>query len=142
MSAGREVLLEAAEIAKDLGASRELAEAALGVGGRMAWSRPGFETRLIPLLQDALVHLGGADDRLRVRLLTRLACAWRSSPEQRLDADALSRQAVELARSLDSDAETLAYALAGRFWAIWWPDNPDRANASSPPELGWSQGAR
>ena len=122
--AGREVLLEAAGIAKDLGASRELAQAALGVGGKMAWSRPGFETRLVPLLQDALVHLGGADDRLRVRLLSRLACGWRSSPEKRTDADALSRQAVDLARSLD-DAETLSYALAGRFWAIWWPENPD-----------------
>ena len=122
--AGREVLLEAAGIAKDLGASRELAHAALGVGGRMAWSRPGFETRLIPLLQDALVHLGGADDRLRVRLLSRLACSWRSSPEQRTVADALSRQAVELARSLD-DPETLTYALAGRHWAVWWPENPE-----------------
>ncbi len=124
VSAGREALLEAAAIAKDLGASRELAEAALGVGGKMAWSRPGFETRLIPLLQDALVHLGGADDRLRVRLLTRLACSWRSSPEKRMDADALSRQAVELARTL-GDADALSYALSGRFWAIWWPDNPD-----------------
>ena len=122
--AGREILLEAAAIAKDLGASRELAQAALGVGGKMAWSRPGFETRLVPLLQDALVHLGGTDDGLRVRLLTRLACAWRSSPEKRMDADALSRQAVELARSL-VDPETLSYALAGRFWATWWPENPE-----------------
>jgi tetratricopeptide (TPR) repeat protein len=122
--AGREVLLEAAAIAKDLGAARELALAALGVGGKMAWSRPGFETRLVPLLQDALVHLGGADDRLRVKLLSRLACGWRSSPGKRMDSDALSRQAVDLARSLD-DAETLSYALVGRFWAIWWPENPD-----------------
>ena len=122
--AGREALLEAAAIATELGATVELAQAALGVGGRMAWSRPGFETRLIPLLQDALVHLGGADDRLRVKLLSRLACAWRSSPEQRSAADGLTRQAVELARSLD-DPDTLCFALAGRFWAIWWPENPE-----------------
>ena len=42
--------------------------------------------------------LGGSDQRLRVRLLTRLACAWRSSPDRRADSAALSRQAVELAR--------------------------------------------
>ena len=122
--AGREALLDAAGIARNLGATVDLAQAALGVGGRMAWSRPGFETRLIPLLQDALVHLGGADDRLRVKLLSRLACAWRSSPEQRSASDALSRQAIELARSLD-DEDTLCFAFAGRFWAIWWPENPE-----------------
>ena len=46
----------------------------------------GNDTRLIPALQDALVLLGGSDDRLSVRLLTRLACAWRSTPEQRTRA--------------------------------------------------------
>ena len=121
--AAREVLVEASEIAKSLGSSRELALAVLGFGGALPWVRPGRETRLIPLLQDALVHLGGADDALRVRLLTRLACAWRSSPEQQPQSDALSRQAVDLARALD-DRPTLAYALIGRFYAIWWPDNP------------------
>ena len=75
------------------------------------------------MLQDALVHLGGADDALRVRLLTRLACAWRSTPEQRAQSDALSRQAVDLARIL-GDPASLVYALSGRFWAIWWPENP------------------
>lgn len=123
MATAREAFLEAAALAKDLGAPRELARAALGVGGPMAWSRAGAETRLVPLLQDALVHLGGADDRLRVRLLSRLACAFRSTPELSADADALSRQAVELARTLD-DPEALTFALAGRFWAVWRPDNP------------------
>ncbi|MGH2801009.1 MAG: hypothetical protein ACRDM0_25720, partial [Thermoleophilaceae bacterium] len=101
----------------------ELARAALGIGGRLPWVRPGRETRLIPLLQDALVHLGGADERLRARLLTRLACAWRSTPEQREQSDTLSRQAVELGRSLD-DPSTLSYALGSRYWATWWPENP------------------
>jgi AAA ATPase-like protein len=126
--AGRETLLEAAALAKELGASTELAIAALGVGGRMAWSRPGRETRLIPLLQDALVHLGGADDRLRVQLLSRLACAWRSTPEMRADSDALSRQAVDLARAT-GDPASLSFALAGRFWAVWWPGNPAERRA-------------
>ncbi|MEO6579515.1 MAG: AAA family ATPase [Candidatus Limnocylindria bacterium] len=119
----RGTLLEAADIAKQLGAASALAKAALGVGGRLPWARPGRESKLIPLLRDALVMLGGSDDQLRVRLLARLASAWRSNPEQRAQCDALSRQAVELARSLD-DGATLSYALAGRFWGVWWPDNP------------------
>lgn len=123
VSGARAALLEASDIAKSLGASRELARAALGIGGRLPWARPGRETRLVPLLQDALVHLGGDDTALRVRLLTRLACAMRSMPEQRAQSDALSRQAVELARSL-GDPGTLSYALSGRFWATWWPHNP------------------
>ncbi len=122
--AGRAALMEASELAMSLGRPGELAQAALGIGGRLPWGRPGRESKLIPLLQDALVHLGGADDALRVRLLTRLACAWRSTPEQRAQSDTLSRQAVELARTID-DASALSYALAGRFWAIWWPENPE-----------------
>lgn len=124
VATAREAFMEAAALAKELGAPRELARAALGLGGRMAWSRAGSETRLVPLLQDALVHLGGMDDGLRVRLLSRLACAFRSSPELRGDSDALTRQALELARSMD-DPEVLAHALVGRFWATWWPDNTE-----------------
>lgn len=123
LSGARAALLEAAELAKRLGAAPELARAALGISGRLPWLRSGRDTKLIPLLQDALVHLGGGDDRLRVRLLTRLACAWRSTPEQRAQSDSLTRQAVDLARSLD-DPATLSYALAGRFWGTWWPENP------------------
>ena len=68
--------------------------------------------------------LGGDDDRLRARLLTRLACAWRSAPERRDDSAAMSRQAVELARA-SGDLATLSYALTGQFWATWWPENPE-----------------
>ena len=121
----RETFLQAAEIARRTGAATQLARAALGIGGRLPWARPGANHHLIPALQDALVQLGGADDRLRVRLLTRLACAWRSSPEQREQSAALSRQAVDLARSL-GDPATLSYALAGRYWATWWPENPEQ----------------
>jgi tetratricopeptide (TPR) repeat protein len=122
VAAARTALLEAHGIAMALGAPREMALAALGFGGRLPWARPGRESRLIPLLQDTLVHLGGADDQLRVRLLTRLACSYRSSPDKLAHADALSRQAVELARTLD-DRKTLSYALVGRYWAIWGPAN-------------------
>jgi hypothetical protein len=114
--------LQAAEGARRTGAARQLARAALGIGGRLPWGRPGRQSHLIPLLQDALVHLGGDDERLRVRLLSRLSCAWRSSPDQREQSAALSAQAVGIARRL-GDPLTLSYALASRYWAIWWPEN-------------------
>jgi hypothetical protein len=69
------------------------------------------------------VLLGGTDDHLRVRLLARLSCALRSSPD-REHSDTLSQQALEMARGL-GDPATLAYALEGRFGAIWWPENPE-----------------
>jgi AAA ATPase domain len=124
--AARETFLQAAELARRSGSPRLLARAALGIGGRLVWARPGNDTELIPALQDALVLLGGGDDRLRARLLARLACALRSAPEQRDQSAALSRQAVEIARALD-DPSTLSYCLSAQYWATWWPENiPDR----------------
>jgi tetratricopeptide (TPR) repeat protein len=124
LEAARASFLDAAEIAKRTGVGQRLARAALGYGGRQQWSRAGRDARLIPMLQDSLVMLGGRDERLRARLLTRLACAWRSAPERRHDSDILSRQAVEIARGLD-DPASMIDALVGRFWATFWPENPD-----------------
>ena len=123
LAGSRSTLREAAEIARAIGAAPELARAALAYGGRLPWARPGRETMIITLLQDALVYLGGADDRLRLRLLARIACAWRSTPGRGAQRDALSQQAVELARSL-GDPSALSYALAARYWATWDPDKP------------------
>jgi len=127
----RETFLKTAVIARRSGVGPHLARAALGFGGRHPWARAGKDTKLIPLLQDALVMLGGSDERLRVRLLSRLACAWRSSPERRTDSETLSRQAVAIARELD-DPASLGYALAGRFWATWWPENPAERQTIAP----------
>jgi AAA ATPase domain len=124
LPACRQTFLAAAELARRQGAPEALARAVLGYSGRLPWLRPGRDTNLIPLVQDALVLLGGTDDRLRVRLLTRLACAWRSSPEHFEQSATLSQQAVDLARTLN-DPSTLSYALAGRYWATWWPENPE-----------------
>ena len=119
---------EAADLARRTGNGRQLARAALGSGGRHPWARPGNDTRLIPLLQDALVMLGGADETLRARLLSRLACAWRSSPDRRNDSATLSRHAIDVARGL-RDPATLVYTLTARFWATWWPENPEERQA-------------
>jgi hypothetical protein len=120
----RETFLQAAEIARRIGAPTHLARAALGISGRLVWARAGDDNDLIPALQDALVMLGGGDDWLRVHLLARLACALRSSPQDRERSAALSRQALELARQLD-DPAALSYALSARYWATWWPENPE-----------------
>lgn len=121
LPAARGTFLKAAGLARRTGVAGRLGRAALGYGGRFVWARAGGDRHLIPMLQDALLLLGGGDDGLRVRLLSRLACALRSAPEHE-QVDALSREAVEVARRVD-DSSTLAYALVGRFWATYWPEN-------------------
>lgn len=120
----RRTFLRAAELAQRTADADALARATLGYGGRFFWARVGHDAHLIPLLQDALVMRGGTEDRLRVRLLTRLACAWRSAPERLGQRRALSQQAVAMARALD-DPAALGYALVGHYWAIWTPDSAD-----------------
>jgi tetratricopeptide (TPR) repeat protein len=122
LAGARETFFRAAGNARQTGDARQLGLAALGYGGRFQWARVGDDPHLVGLLQDALLLLGGDDDRLRVRLLSRLACALRSSPT-RERSDTLSRQALEIARGLE-DPATLAYALVGRCWAVAWPENP------------------
>jgi tetratricopeptide (TPR) repeat protein len=123
LPSARETFLRAAQFARRTGSAGQLARAALGYGGRFLWARAGDDAHLVPMLQDALVLLGGSDDRLRVRLLTRLACGLRSEPDRTLSAT-LSQQAVDMARQL-ADPATLGYALVGRLWAIYWPENPE-----------------
>lgn len=123
VAAGKETFLQAVERARRSGSPKRLARAALGYGGRFAWARAGGDTRLVPLLEEALTGLPDEQSALRARLQTRLAGALRdqASPEPRTS---LSREAVELARQVD-DPATLAYALIGRRLVIWGPDNTD-----------------
>jgi tetratricopeptide (TPR) repeat protein len=123
LSDARESFLTAAAAARARGAGTMLGRAALGYGGRFVWARAGDDPHLIPMLQDALEGVGEGDERLTVRLLARLACAWRSAPERFADSDAASLRAVAIARRL-ADPASLSYALVGRCWAINWPDNP------------------
>jgi hypothetical protein len=137
----RETFLVAVDLARRAGDPEALARAAIGYGGRFHWARAGNDQHLIPMLQDALVMLGGTDDRLRVRLLTRLACAWRSDRERQEQRRALSQQAVDMARRLD-DPATLGYALVGFFWAAWLPDNADERLAVANEMLAVAQAAQ
>jgi hypothetical protein len=80
----------------------------------------GDDRRLIPLLEEALVEVGDSNAELRALLLARLAGAMRDELDP-APRDRISREAVEIARRLGNPA-TLAYALDGRFAAIWAPD--------------------
>jgi hypothetical protein len=137
----RETFLVAVDLARRAGDAEALARAAIGYGGRFPWARAGNDQHLIPMLQDALVMLGGTDDRLRVRLLTRLAGAWRSDPDRQEQRRALSQQAVDMARRLD-DPATLGYALVGFFWAVWLPDNADERLAVANEMLAVAEAAQ
>ena len=119
----RATFLRAAGIAKRTGEASQLARAAFGYGGIFVFHRAGADREMVPLLQDALMMLGGADDQLRVRLLSRLACALRDRSDRETSA-ALSSEAVKMAREL-GDPATLCYALEGRVAAIMWPENPE-----------------
>ena len=120
----KEAFLEAAAIARRLGLARELGQAAAGYGGRHMWGRAGADTRLVPLLEEALSGLGEEEDvELRARLLARLAGALRDEHD-RGRRDRLSNEALDLARR-SGDAAALLYALDGRSAAIIGPDTVD-----------------
>ena len=116
----KETFLEAAEIARRLGLPRELAQAAAGYGGWHMWGRTGTDTRLVPLLEEALDGLDPQEAELRARLLARLAGALRDE-HSRERRDRLSAEALEAARH-SGDAGALLYALDGRSAAIIGPD--------------------
>src|SRR5438874_603812 len=81
------------------------------------YARAGGDDRLVPLLEQGLAALTGDEDvELRTRLLARLAGALRDE-HSRDRRDALSREAVEIARQAGNPS-ALACALDGRAAAI------------------------
>ena len=119
-TAAQRTFIEAAELARRLRSGRDLARAAVGYGGRIMFARAGDDDRIVPLLEEGLAALGDEDPELRVRLLARLSGALRDE-HSRARRDALSREAVELARESGS-LMALCDALRGRAHAIIAPD--------------------
>jgi DNA-binding CsgD family transcriptional regulator/tetratricopeptide (TPR) repeat protein len=115
--------LDAAELLRDTDANELFARAALGYAAGFVWNRAAGDMRVVPLLREALDRLPTDDSLQRVRVLARLAGARRDEMS-RAPRDALSREAVEIAERL-GDPAVLAYALAGRFCAIWGPDTSE-----------------
>jgi DNA-binding SARP family transcriptional activator len=121
ITSAKETFLRAAELARSAALPKQLARAALGYGGRFVWARAWGDRHLVPLLEEALDVLPVEDSELRVRLLARLAGGPLRDilpPEPR---EAMSQQAVAMARRL-GDPAALAYALDGRYSANWGPD--------------------
>jgi tetratricopeptide (TPR) repeat protein len=122
--AAREELRRAADLARQYEMAEELGEAALAYAGRFAFERGASDLQVIPLLQEAralLAEKQGAGP-VRARVLAQLAVALRDQPD-RGPRDALSREAVALARTL-GDPATLAYALSCRESALMGPGDP------------------
>jgi DNA-binding SARP family transcriptional activator/tetratricopeptide (TPR) repeat protein len=116
----KEMFLAACDVARNTRLPQIFARAALGYGGNSGWQRAAGDTRLVPLLEEALGALGEDHSTLRARLLARLAGALRDEPSLE-PRSSLSREAVEIARRL-GDKETLVYALTSHFMATWGPD--------------------
>jgi tetratricopeptide (TPR) repeat protein len=111
---------QAASLARELRSPERLARAALGFGG----PRGSFglvDHELVSLLEEALATPGRRDDRVRARLLARLAMElyFAGATERRAT---LVDEAVAIARRL-GDPATIAYALNARYAALWGPEN-------------------
>jgi predicted ATPase/DNA-binding SARP family transcriptional activator len=121
--ASRLAYREAADLAEQLGLLDELAQAAVGYGGRIVWNVSRDDEYLAPLLERGLAALGEQESALRVKLLARLAGGplrdASFSPARRV---ALSAEALELARRI-GDPATIAYALTGYIAAHDSPDH-------------------
>ena len=117
----RDTFLEAAALARSLEEPELLARAVIGFKGELFrdWhtTNGALLQQLLELLEEALAAIGPGDGPLRVRLLGHLAEAlcYTTADERR---DALSAEAVEIARRLD-DPAVLGDALRSRCLALW-----------------------
>ena len=140
-----QVLLQAADLARQLGDGRLLALAVLVVGEANAFLPTGGPDFGVGLLEVALGMLGEGEAELRVRLLACLAgtMVWtrdRQTPEGRERRDRLSAEALALAREL-GDGSLLARALNARVAATWSPANPEERLALTGEELAVADAA-
>ena len=119
----REVLLRAAELARQSKRIDLLAKAALALGANSA-TVTTFDQTLATLLEEALAALPEADDSTRVMLLARLGAAlgWSRLRDR---SEQLCEDAVTTARRL-GDPLCLIYALAMWHYSRWSPDNLDQ----------------
>lgn len=124
----RRTFLAAADAARELGAPKQLARAALGLGSGED-DFIGHDAALLALLEEAVVALEHLDGALQAMVLARLAEALVSSP-MRDRAASLSLEAIEVARRL-GDPATLVRALNAHHAAISSPDDLDARFAVS-----------
>jgi hypothetical protein len=117
-------MYDAAQLAERHGLPEQFGRAAVGYGGRIIWDVSRDDPRLVPLLERALEAVDEADSPLRVRLLARLAggpLRDASFPPERKAR--LSEEALAMARRLQDDSATLAYAMHGYILGHHSPDH-------------------
>jgi tetratricopeptide (TPR) repeat protein len=128
--------LQAAEIARKLGAPEQLARAALGFGERQV--EGGLvNQQLVALLHEALDSLSPQDSPLRARLLARLSLEFTFSDETDV-MESLSREAIAMARRL-ADPAALRTTLDARWMAVWGPDGLEERTALAAETLRLAQ---
>jgi tetratricopeptide (TPR) repeat protein len=118
----REVLYEAAALAKRCSYATLLAQAALRLApGFFTIEIGAYDSILIDLLENAISAVGASDDALRAQLLARLAMAhgWSGSNSER---PRLVLEAIEFAERAKSPV-SLAYALAAKHGQLWGPEH-------------------
>ena len=113
---------EAAALAEDQSLPEQLAEAAIGYGGRLIWEVSRDDPDVLALLERGLERIGDADSPWRVRLLARIGGGPLRDDHDPTRRRAITAEALELARRLH-DPATLAYALDGFISAHHSPDN-------------------
>ena len=123
--ASRRAYREAAELAEQLSLPEQLAEAAVGYGGRFIWDVSRDDPDVQALLERALARIGEQDGPWRVRLLARLGGGPLRDDHDPTRRRAITARQLDAARRLD-DAATLAYALDGYLSAHHSPDNTPR----------------
>jgi len=116
----RDVLLDAAALARELDAPALLVRAALSNTRGWASSAGSVDQQRVEVLEAALEAVGPDDSPDRARLLATLAAetSYASSWPARL---ALSDEGLDVARRVGDD-DALSYVLARRAHSIWVPD--------------------
>jgi hypothetical protein len=110
---GKEAAVRAAETARRLEAPALRARAALAYGEEL--TAPIAEGRMIELLEGALAALPASEERLRARVMARLASAL-LPPENReiaMRSRALVSESLSQARTLDDDTRLFVLRFAG-----------------------------
>jgi class 3 adenylate cyclase/tetratricopeptide (TPR) repeat protein len=118
----RETLLDAAQLARQLGDARAVARAALAnTLGHMWTAAFVVDAPRVEILEAALAAVGDDDGVLRARLLATLGLelGWHPDHRRRLK---LSEEALSIARSL-GDPQTLGEVLLARDYTISAPEN-------------------
>ncbi|HEX6402623.1 MAG TPA: AAA family ATPase [Pseudonocardiaceae bacterium] len=127
----RQTLLDAAQVARQVGDAHALARAALANSRGYIYSAAfQVDDARVEVLERALAAIGEDDAALRARLLANLGMelAWQPDPGRRF---ALSDEALRIATSL-GDQGVLAHVLLVRDYTINGPDNPgDRFTATT-----------